>query len=142
MQGRGIYYAKKLWSWGARWLLKKNQGSGEKRKKKGKRENCIKVRGKMPKIFPCRIYVRRERMNLEGRRENIAAYWIFEKSNYYHGLYIRWLLMSHNAHIWSKSGISICWRHLVTSKESSNPIFFRKRHILHHTCAACSEPPS
>ena len=31
------------------------------------------------------------------------------------------------AHTWSKSGISICWRHLVTSKESSNSIFFRKK---------------
>ena len=30
----------------------------------------------------------------------------------------------HVAHIWTKSGISICWRHLVTSTESSNPIFF------------------
>ena len=28
------------------------------------------------------------------------------------------------AHIWSKSGISICWKHLVTSKESSNSILF------------------
>ena len=32
----------------------------------------------------------------------------------------------HGALIWSKSVISICWRHLVTSKESSNPIFFGK----------------
>ena len=30
------------------------------------------------------------------------------------------------AQIWSKSGISIWWRHLVTSKELSNLIFFRK----------------
>ena len=29
----------------------------------------------------------------------------------------------HYAHIWSKSGIPICWRHLVTSKEWSNLIF-------------------
>ena len=39
-------------------------------------------------------------------------------------------------HTWSKSGILICWRPLVTSKESSNPIFFlRKWPILHHTCS-------
>ena len=25
------------------------------------------------------------------------------------------------AHIWNKSGISMCWWHLVTPKESSNP---------------------
>ena len=31
------------------------------------------------------------------------------------------------AHTWSKSGFSICSRHLVTSKESLNSIFFRKR---------------
>ena len=30
----------------------------------------------------------------------------------------------YSAHIWSKSGISIWWRHLVTSKEWSNSIFF------------------
>ena len=47
------------------------------------------------------------------------------------------------AHTWSKSDISICWRHLVTSKESSNSIFFSwKRPILHHTCATWSELPS
>ena len=46
------------------------------------------------------------------------------------------------AHIWSKSGISICWRHLVTSEESSNQIFFRgKKTFFHHTCS-CSELPS
>ena len=33
-------------------------------------------------------------------------------------------------HIWSKSGISFCWRHLVTSKESSNPIFFGKKLVF------------
>ena len=38
-------------------------------------------------------------------------------------------LLFYYAHIWSKSGISMCWGHLVTSKESSNLIFFRKRHI-------------
>ena len=31
--------------------------------------------------------------------------------------------LEHSALIWSKSGISICWRLSVTSKESSNPIF-------------------
>ena len=44
------------------------------------------------------------------------------------------------AHTWSKSGISICWRHLVTSKDSSNPIFFyRKSPLLLHTWATCFE---
>ena len=42
------------------------------------------------------------------------------------------------AHLWSKVCIWICERHLVTSKESSNP----KISNLHHTCAACSELPS
>ena len=35
--------------------------------------------------------------------------------------------------------MSICWRHLVTSKESSNPIFFPETLILHQTCASCPE---
>ena len=49
----------------------------------------------------------------------------------------------HDAHTWNKSGISICWRHLVTSIESSNPIFlFGKRPCLHHTCATWNEQPS
>ena len=30
----------------------------------------------------------------------------------------------HYAYIWSKSKISISWRHLPTSKELSNPVFF------------------
>ena len=48
-----------------------------------------------------------------------------------------------HGHIWSKSGFSICWRHWVTSKESSNPIFFsRKLPSLLHTYAICSELPS
>ena len=52
-----------------------------------------------------------------------------------HGTYIRWYLRN-GAHIWSKLGISICWRHLVTSTVSSNSIFFlRKRSILLHTCS-------
>ena len=34
------------------------------------------------------------------------------------------------AHTWSKSGISICWRHLVTSKESSNPILFSEKDLV------------
>ena len=33
----------------------------------------------------------------------------------------------HYAHTWSKSGISSCWRHLVTSKESSNPKIFSEK---------------
>ena len=45
----------------------------------------------------------------------------------------------HGAHIWSNSGISICWRHFVTSKESSN--FFLKRPFLLYMCATCSELP-
>ena len=36
----------------------------------------------------------------------------------------------HYAHTWSKSGFSICWRHLVTSKESSNPIFFSEKDLV------------
>ena len=46
------------------------------------------------------------------------------------------------AAILSKSGISICWRHLDTSKVLSNPIYFRKRPILFHTWATCAELPS
>ena len=34
------------------------------------------------------------------------------------------------AHIWSNSAVSICWRHLVTSKESSNPIFLSEKTYL------------
>ena len=37
----------------------------------------------------------------------------------------------HYAHTWKKSGISICWRHLVTSKESSNPIFFSEEDLVY-----------
>ena len=48
----------------------------------------------------------------------------------------------HSAHTWSESGISICWRHLVTSKESSSPIFFRKRPCFNHKCATWNEQPS
>ena len=48
----------------------------------------------------------------------------------------------HGAHVRSKSGVSICWRHLVTSKESSNPILFLERLTLLHTCATFSELPS
>ena len=45
------------------------------------------------------------------------------------------------AHIWSKKGISICGRHLVTSKGSSSPKKNRKRPTLYHTYATCSELP-
>ena len=31
------------------------------------------------------------------------------------------------AHTWSKSGFSFCWRHLVTSKESSNRVFLPEK---------------
>ena len=34
------------------------------------------------------------------------------------------------AHTWRQLGISICWRHLVTSKESSNPIFFSEKDLI------------
>ena len=47
----------------------------------------------------------------------------------------------HYAHIWSKSGISICCRQLVTSN-SSNPLFFSQKSILHNSCQNCSELPS
>ena len=37
----------------------------------------------------------------------------------------------HHAHIWSKSGFFlICSRHLVTSKESLNSIFFYRKKTL------------
>ena len=47
----------------------------------------------------------------------------------------------HYAHIWSKSGISICLRHFVASKESSN---LREKIVkdLFYTCARCVEVPS
>ena len=48
----------------------------------------------------------------------------------------------HYAHTWSKSDMSIYWRHVVTSKESSNSIFFEKSPCLHHTCATWNEQPS
>ena len=48
----------------------------------------------------------------------------------------------HGANIWSKSGIAICWRHLVTSYESSNPIFFLEKTYFLHKCATSSELPS
>ena len=44
------------------------------------------------------------------------------------------------AHTWSKSGFSICWRHLITSKESSNPIYFHLH--FHHSSAMWNEQPS
>ena len=47
----------------------------------------------------------------------------------------------HYARTWSKSGISICWRHLVTSKESSNSIFIRKNTMFYHSCAKWNEQP-
>ena len=37
----------------------------------------------------------------------------------------------HVAHIWSKQGILICWRHLVKSKESLNPIFFLGKDLVY-----------
>ena len=46
----------------------------------------------------------------------------------------------HDAHIWSKSGNSICRRHFETKKESSNPIFFSLEKT--NMCAASSDQPS
>ena len=37
----------------------------------------------------------------------------------------------YHAHTWSKSGFSICSRHLVTSKESLNSIFFSKKDLVY-----------
>ena len=37
----------------------------------------------------------------------------------------------HYFRIWSKSGISICSRHLVTSKESLNPGFFLRKDLFY-----------
>ena len=48
----------------------------------------------------------------------------------------------HYANIWSKSGMSICWRHLVRSKESSNAKNNFGKGIFRHTCVTCSELPS
>ena len=48
----------------------------------------------------------------------------------------------HYARKWSISGISICLRHLVTSKESSIRFFSRKKTFLLHTRATCSQLPS
>ena len=45
----------------------------------------------------------------------------------------------HGAHIWIKLSISIWWRHSIKSKESSIRLFFRKRPIVLHTCATCSD---
>ena len=42
----------------------------------------------------------------------------------------------HAAHnIWNKSGISIRSRHLATSKESLNPIFFLTKGLFYFICA-------
>ena len=49
--------------------------------------------------------------------------------------YIRWLIILLCAHMEQI-------RHLITSKESSNPIFLFGRDLLHHTCASCSKLPS
>ena len=45
----------------------------------------------------------------------------------YHGFYNIWLLISLCAQM---ECISICWRHLVTTKESSNPIFFSEKDLV------------
>ena len=46
----------------------------------------------------------------------------------------------HYVHMWNKSGISICWRHLVTWFVKFH-FFSRKWPILQHTGATCSELP-
>ena len=48
----------------------------------------------------------------------------------------------HGAHIWNESGISICERHLDTSKKSLNPISFFESPISLHMCATYSDLPS
>ena len=49
----------------------------------------------------------------------------------------------HCAHIWSKSGIPICWRHLVTSIELSNQILFFRNDLFYFIPAqTCPELPS
>ena len=48
----------------------------------------------------------------------------------------------HCAHTWRKSGFSICSRHLVTSKEQLNSIFFlEKRPCLHYTSTTWKKQP-
>ena len=47
----------------------------------------------------------------------------------------------HYAHIWSKSGISICLGHLDTAKESSNSILFLKKTLLKKRSKTSLLPP-
>ena len=82
-------------------------------------------------------------INLCDYQENI----IFGRTMLYivHVLYMDCILDSCSfqyAHTLSKSCISICWRHLVTSKQSSNPIFFFRKDLFHFIRAQCSEIPS
>ena len=37
----------------------------------------------------------------------------------------------HGAHIWSKSGILVCGRHLVTSKEKTYFTFYGRYHFIY-----------
>ena len=67
--------------------------------------------------------------------------WFPGKPRVNHGFYISWLLISLCAHMEYIRHFD-CWRHLFTSKESSDPIFSGKRPIFHYTCATCSELPS
>ena len=53
-----------------------------------------------------------------------------QKCPFYPWFFILDVCSFNYAHTWSKSGISICWRHLVTLKESSNPIFFRRKTLF------------
>ena len=53
----------------------------------------------------------------------LLSFYPFCEFSLFHMVFILDCCSFHYAHIWSKSGISICWWHLVTSKESSHPIF-------------------
>ena len=66
---------------------------------------------------------------------------IFLYSYLFHGFYIRWLLISLCAQK-KKAGILFFWRHLATSKESSNQIVFLGKDIFYIIRATCSELPS
>ena len=50
--------------------------------------------------------------------------WRNEKHTLLHGFFILDGCSFHYAYIWSESGISICWRHLVKSKETHPKCFF------------------
>ena len=79
------------------------------------------------------------RGSLHSGKQNISGFWFEMKSNIqytelYELVYPMVFILDgcsfHYAHTGSKSGISICWRHLVTSKESLNPIFSEKNLVF------------